>query len=96
MICIDTDKETEEYAAFLDASTHLYKRVCPFVHPSICWLVGNLFSFLYLQLVSFFSDASTHLYKRVCPFVGPSVRRSVRPSVHHALFFNDAKVAKMV
>ena len=50
------------YTSFLDASTHLYMRVCPSVGPS----VGNAFL-----------DASTHLYKRLCPSVGPSVRRSV-------------------
>ena len=24
---------------FLDASSHLYNRVCPSVRPSVCWLV---------------------------------------------------------
>ena len=88
---------------FLDASAHLYKRVCPSVRPSV-----RHASFL---------DASSHLYKRVCPSVGPSVRWSVRPSVRNVFvkiaengvmqdegasravypaLFNDAKVAKMV
>ena len=30
---------------FLDASSHLYKRVCPSVRPSVGWSVGNAFFF---------------------------------------------------
>ena len=32
-----------EVKAFLDASTHLYKRLCPSVGPLVCQSVGNPF-----------------------------------------------------
>ena len=54
---------------FLDASLHLYKRVCPLVGLAVGLSVGNAFL-----------DASSHLYKRVCPLD----RRSVGPSVRNA------------
>ena len=61
--------------------SHLYKRVCPSVGPSIWPCVRYASS----QIPSIhlksptnhprpFLDASSHLYKRVCPSVRPSVR----------------------
>ena len=64
--------------SFLDASSHLYKRLCPSVRPSVGRLVG-------WSVGPPFLDASSHLYKRCFrPSVGPSVGPSVRPSVRNA------------
>ena len=76
---------------FLDASSHLYKRVCPSVRPSICplplrknrrgtHLIARPGLFLPLLVLNFFLDASLHLCKRVCDFVCASDRPTVRNS----------------
>ena len=33
---LSTQRKINQYFVFLDASTHLYKRVCPSVGPSVC------------------------------------------------------------
>ena len=38
----DLIKEIKDFSRFLDASLHLYKRVCPSVGPSVCRFVGPL------------------------------------------------------
>ena len=76
---------TNHPISFLDASSHLYKRVCPSiglsVGPSVSWSVCRpLFKYNVIPHIIFL-DASSHLYKRVCPSVGLSVHRSVRLSI---------------
>ena len=76
------------FVMFLDASSHLYKRVCPSVGrsvgPSVRPSVGNAF-FLRLQKWRFFfmyvireaqehyRNVELHLYRKVCLLVRPSV-----------------------
>ena len=75
---------------FLDAASHLYKRVCPSVSRSVRRSVRNAFVkiaenglmqdgdasyVVYTALL----DASSHLYKSVCPSIHPSVSQSVGP-----------------
>ena len=78
---------------FLDASSYLYKRVCPSVGPSIRPSVRHpLFKYNVIPLTKHptsFLDASSHLYKRVCPSVGPSVRPSVPHYLNTTLFHSQ-------
>ena len=65
---------------FLDASSHLYKRVCPSVGPSVRYPFSTIHQSSIQSLphhYQSFLDASSHLNKRVCPSVGPSVRYPV-------------------
>ena len=74
---------------FLDAITHLYKRSCPSVRPSVCRSVGPSVSrsrVIFERRKTRFLDATMHLYKRSCR----SVRPSVRPSVPH--YFQTLKI----
>ena len=41
---------------FLDASTHLYKRVCPSVSPSVRPLVRNAFFFKFAKMIEILSE----------------------------------------
>ena len=74
----------------LDASSHLYNRVCPSVRPSVRQLVRRSVTLLSKtreinileQIVARGGipgslDASSHLYKTVYPCIGQSVHRSV-------------------
>ena len=74
---------------FLDASSHLYKRVRPSVGPSVRPSVGrsvtlswkvekcNIYSAKYMaKLIWYVWCAFPHLYDRICPSVGLSVKIS--------------------
>ena len=63
---------------FLDASSHLYKRVCPFVRPSVTLSSKtrkiNIFEQINAQAGIIGSlDASLYLYKTICWSVGQSI-----------------------
>ena len=51
---------------FLDASSHLYKRVCPSVGPSVGWLVA------------FFLIAKMKVFLHVCHQGGPGTTQKCR------------------
>ena len=63
------------FPLFLDASSHLYKRVCPSVRPSVRPLVGRPVGLSVHPLVRWSVRPS------VRPSVGLSVRPSARPSI---------------
>ena len=82
---------------FLDASSHLYKRVCPSVRPSICplplrknrrgtHLIARPGLFLPLLVLNFFLDESLHLCKRVCVCVHLSDRLQLRTTADNGDF----------
>ena len=79
---------------FLDASSHLYKRLCWSIRRSVRLSVisllklikndnnqWNLMEIKIKKINKTFLDASSYLYKRLCLSVRPSVHPSVRPSV---------------
>ena len=81
------------FGGFLDASTHLYMRLCPsvvrgpWVGHAFLKYRGNrdLWTIKHQGTHrNAFLDASTHLYKRLCPSVCPSVRPLVRGSIGQA------------
>ena len=84
---------------FLDASSHLYKRVCPSVGRSVGWSVGPEREFSGSQNTkendqNWLLDASSH-YEGLS--VHRLVRQSVRPSVHPSVrlkhkFFESQKM----
>ena len=75
------------FIAFLDAPSHLYKRSCPSVGPSVGPYVPCYFRRWKRRILgasstvypALFLDAPSHLYMRSCPSVRRSVRRSVCP-----------------
>ena len=77
---------------FLDASLHLYKRLCLSVGPSIHQQFAKINNNHQTTLL----DASLHLYKRLCLSARPSVGRSVRPSVGPSVssLLKSTKIAK--
>ena len=56
------------FQPFLDASTHLYKRVCPSVGRSVGPLVGD----------AFFSIAKMKIFLHVCHQGGPGTSQKCR------------------
>ena len=86
----DGDASYVVYTALLDASSHLYKRlcpsICPSIHRSVCRSVHNAFvkisenGIMRVRDASYvvymaLIDASSHVYIKVYP----SVRRSIDP-----------------
>ena len=83
--CLHLLSFNEDGVVFLDASSHLYKRVCPSVGPSVGWLFRNAF-FFSLQKWRFFfmyvirepqehhsvSNVGLHL-RKACLFVRPTI-----------------------
>ena len=70
--------------------THLYKRLCLSVRPSVGPSVRQQFAKINNNRQTSLLDASSHLYKRLClsvrPSIGPSVGRSVTLLVTLLLF----------
>ena len=94
--CIHLKSPTNNYLSFLDASSHLYNRVCPSVGPWVRGSVGPMVRYPFPKITCIhlksptnnslsFLDASSHLYNRVCPSVGPWVRGSVGPWVRRSV-----------
>ena len=85
---------TNHPISFLDAPSHLYKRVCPSISPSVG--PSPLFKCI-IPLTNHdtsFLDASSHLHTRVCPSVGPLVhpllfKCNVIPLINHPTSFLD-------
>ena len=65
---------------FLDASLHLYKRVC----PSVCWLVGPFIRWLVNQSVC--QSVRLSISPSIHPSVHWSIRLSIGPSVPNPFF----------
>ena len=96
------------FVSFLDASSHLYERVCPSVGPSVgpyvthsvtlLWKMPEIENFKYrndlnsIEWMDNLKTASWHLYKRVCLSVRLSVGPSVRNAFGHAFAKNDPKL----
>ena len=73
------------FCLFLDASSHLYKRVCPSVRPSVRPSVGpsvrpsvrmSRFCKTCMKLII------SHLYKRTCPKIHEYASLAARPCCH--------------
>ena len=69
---------------FLDASSHLYKRVCPSVGPSIGRSVGNAFFFTFIKPRKTSQRIILSLPKwiAIISYTLPSIGPSIVPSVH--------------
>ena len=52
-----------EFTSFLDASTHLYKRVCPSVGPSVGWLVAPSVGNAFVPTPKMSKNGQNHLQK---------------------------------
>ena len=60
-----------QQTSFLDASSHLYKRVCQSVRPSVGWLVGR-------SVTRFFLIAKMKVFLHVCHQGGPGTSQKCR------------------
>ena len=72
------------FQQFLDVSSHLYKRLCLSVHPSVSPSVIPSISHQFAKneknCQTSLLESSSHLYKRMCLSVRPSIGRSIRQS----------------
>ena len=63
--------QCKEQVPFLDASLHLYKRVCPSVRPSVCWPIH-------------YTRAKTAFFDCFRPWWGPFLKQMINQHVLRA------------
>ena len=69
---------------FLDASSHLYKRVCPSVGPSVRWSVGLSVRHAFVKNKgneNFWANKCQGRFTRLTRCISPSVCQTITPSV---------------